>query len=79
MPNVSGLEVLAQLKARHVGCRASVLTMHGDARLAAEAIKAGASGFVLKEATPDELLTALDEVMAGRTYMTSTLTRGVLS
>jgi DNA-binding NarL/FixJ family response regulator len=79
MPRVSGLDVLRQLKTRRAAVRAVVLTMHGDARLAVEALKAGAAGFVLKESTGDELLTALDAVLQGRTYLTSTLTGEVLS
>jgi DNA-binding NarL/FixJ family response regulator len=79
MPRVSGLDVLRQLKTRRAAVRAVVLTMHGDARLAVEALKAGAAGFVLKESSGDQLLTALDAVLQGRTYLTSTLTGEVLS
>src|SRR5262245_66242204 len=60
MPHVSGLDVLLELKAKQCDCRTIVVTMHADARMAAEAIRAGASGFVLKESSREGLVTALD-------------------
>ncbi len=53
--------------------------MHSDARLAVEALKAGASGFMLKESSGEELLAAVEAVLQGRTYLTPTLTKDVLS
>jgi DNA-binding NarL/FixJ family response regulator len=79
MPNISGLDVLAELKAKRFTCRTLMLTMHADPRMAVEALKAGASGFVLKESGRDELMAALDAVLQGRTYLTATLTKDVLS
>lgn len=79
MPQVSGIEALIQLKAKQPDARAVVLTMHADPHLASEALKAGAAGVVLKESTGDELLTALDAVLNGRTYLTAMLTKDVLS
>jgi DNA-binding NarL/FixJ family response regulator len=79
MPTMGGLEALLALKARKLQVRVIVVTMHADARLAAEALKAGACGFVLKESSRDELLAALDAVLQGRTYLTSSVTRDVLS
>lgn len=79
MPKGSGLDLLRDLKKKHAEIRVIILTMHRDARLAAEALKAGAAGFLLKEASGDELMAALDAVQQGRTYLTSALTREVLS
>jgi DNA-binding NarL/FixJ family response regulator len=79
MPNVGGLEALGHRKAARLEYKTIVLTMHGDARLAIEALKAGASGFVLKESSGEELLTALEAVLQGRTYLTSSLTKDVLA
>jgi DNA-binding NarL/FixJ family response regulator len=78
MPNVSGLEATRQLTRRGCGTKAIVLTMHADANLAVEALKAGASGFVLKEASGEELLTALDVVLNGGTYLACGLTKEIL-
>ncbi len=79
MPVLSGLEALRSLKAQPLDAKVIVLTMHADARLAREALQAGASGFVLKQASGDELVTAIQEVLQGRTYLTPAITQDVLS
>ena len=79
MPTLSGLEGLRQLKANHDESRVIFLTMHADARLAAEAFRLGAKGFVLKQSSADELVKAIEAVLAGHTYMSSVLTEEVLA
>jgi DNA-binding NarL/FixJ family response regulator len=79
LPHVTGLEVARQLRKAGGGTRTIILTMHADANLAVEALSAGASGFVLKEASGDELLTALQVVLDGGTYLASSLTREILT
>ena len=79
MPTLSGLEGLRQLKANHDESRVIFLTMHADARLAAEAFRLGAKGFVLKQSSADELVKAMEAVLAGHTYMSSVLTEEVLA
>jgi len=79
MPTISGLEVIRQLKQCQSEFRTIVLTMHADAHLAVEALKAGASGFVLKEASGEELLTAVRVVLRGDTYLASGLTKEILT
>jgi DNA-binding NarL/FixJ family response regulator len=79
MPTVSGLEVLRRLKAQHDQSRVVFLTMHADAKLAAEALRAGAKGFVLKQSSGEELVHAIDAVSQGRTYLTPALTEEVLA
>jgi len=78
MPGMTGLEVLRRLRAESLPCRVVFLTMHADAPLAAEALRAGASGFVVKHAAGEELLIAIHEALAGRTYLTPRLTKDVL-
>lgn len=70
MPQLNGLDAVVQI--RRAGCHAKVifLTMHKDAVYAARALRAGASGFVLKHSASTELLTALRLVLEGRTYLT---------
>jgi DNA-binding NarL/FixJ family response regulator len=79
MPHVSGLDLLLDLKAERVECRTIMLTMHADPRMAADALKAGAAGYVLKESSHEELVAALDAVLHGQTYLTAALTRDVLA
>src|SRR6187401_3595361 len=63
MPGLSGLDVLARLKAGHIESKVIVLTMHHDGELAARAMRAGASGFLLKHAAGQELLRAVDRAL----------------
>jgi DNA-binding NarL/FixJ family response regulator len=79
MPTLSGLDALRQLNAQHDGVRMVFLTMHVDARLAAEAFRLGARGFVLKHSSGDELVRAIDEVLQGHKYMSAALTDEVLA
>src|SRR5688572_32314103 len=78
MPTLSGIEGLRQLKAKHGDVRVIFLTMHADAKLAADAFRLGAKGFVLKQSSGEELVKAIDSVLEGHKYMSSALTDEVL-
>ena len=79
MPVLSGLEALRRLKAAKSAAKVIILTMHPDAELATEAFRAGASGYVLKLSAGEELVTAIQEVVQGRTYLTPLITKDVIS
>jgi DNA-binding NarL/FixJ family response regulator len=79
MGTLSGLEGLRRLKAQRDGTRVIFLTMHADPRLAAEAFRLGARGFVLKQSSSDELVHAIEAVLQGHKYITPLLTEEVLS
>jgi DNA-binding NarL/FixJ family response regulator len=79
MPTLSGLEGLRQLKAKHDQSKVIFLTMHGDAKLAAEAFRLGAKAFVVKQSSGDELVKAIEAVLMGQRYMSSALTDDVLT
>ena len=79
LPTISGLEAIRQMRSNHLDVKIIVLTMFADAALAVEALRAGASGFVLKESSGEELLTALDGVMNGQTYLAATLTKDIVT
>lgn len=78
MPGLTGLDVLARLKAERVDSKVIVLTMHNDADLAAVAIRGGASGFLLKESAGDELVAAIRQALQGGVYLAPAMTREVL-
>jgi len=78
MPGLSGLDVLTRLKAEHSDSKVIVLTMHHDADLATQAMRSGASGFLLKLSAGEELLTAIHQALEGRVYLTPALTREVM-
>jgi DNA-binding NarL/FixJ family response regulator len=78
MPGLSGLDVLARLKADGIASKVILLTMHNDADLATVAMRGGASGFLLKESAGEELLEAIRQALRGRVYLTPALTSGVM-
>jgi DNA-binding NarL/FixJ family response regulator len=78
MPGLSGLDVLARLKAEGIDSKVIVLTMHKDADLATVAMRGGASGFLLKESAGDELLAAIRQALQGGVYLAPALTRDVM-
>ena len=78
MPGLSGLDALARLRSAHVESKVIVLTMHHDADLATDAIRAGASGFLLKESAGDELVVAVRHALDGKVYITPTVTKEVM-
>jgi len=79
MPGMSGLDALRQLKADGNTSKVVVLTVHADVELAAETLRAGASGFVVKEAVVAELVAAIRAVLRGKTYVTPELAPDVLT
>jgi two-component system, NarL family, response regulator NreC len=79
MPVLSGLEVLRRLKAERIDAKVIFLTMYADAQLATEALRAGASGYVLKHSAGEELIRAIQEVVEGRVYLTPLLTKDVIT
>ena len=78
MPGMSGLDAMRRLKADGLRSKFIFLTLHTDSRLASEAMRAGASGYVLKHAAAEELIEAIHAVMGGHTYLTPLMTREVL-
>ncbi len=70
MPGLSGLEALRRLRAQGDETRFVFLTMHADPQLADEALRAGASGFVLKHCAGEDLVGAIEDVVRGGTYVT---------
>lgn len=70
MPMLNGIEAVRQIKKSDPDVKVVFLTMHPDVAYAAEAFEAGASGYVLKHSAPSELVTAINEALKGRTYVT---------
>ena len=70
MPRLNGLEALERLREANCVAKVVFLTMHKDATYAARALRAGASGFVLKHSASSELVRAIREALTGRTYVT---------
>jgi DNA-binding NarL/FixJ family response regulator len=70
MPELNGLEAARRILAQLPRTRVVLLTVHEDEVLAADALSAGVSGFVVKRSAAGELQQALRDALAGRTYLT---------
>ena len=68
MPRLNGLEVVRRGNAQAEGVRVLVLTMHNEEEYVLHAVRAGASGFLLKDTAGSELLAAVEAIAAGRGY-----------
>ena len=73
MPVLNGLDAGQQIKERLPTVKLVFLTMNTDIELAAEAFRRGASGYLLKTCAAKEMLTAVREVLQGRSYMSRTI------
>jgi DNA-binding NarL/FixJ family response regulator len=70
MPSLNGIDAVEHLREKGSKAKVVFLTMHHDASYAKKAFDVGASGYVLKHSAPEELVTAIREVILGRTYVT---------
>jgi DNA-binding NarL/FixJ family response regulator len=77
MPLLNGIDACAQLRRKMPGVRLIFVTVNEDPDIAAKAIGLGASGYLLKKCASGELFTAIEQALAGKTYVTPLLTKGV--
>ncbi len=78
MPNLGGLEALEELRKRHPDTRVLMLSMLASEEHVLQALRLGASGYLLKDAAPAELLLAIEAVMRGETWLSSAISRPVV-
>jgi two-component system nitrate/nitrite response regulator NarL len=78
MPHMSGLEVLRRLRASGQTMPIAMLTTSAEERDVIDSLQAGAQGYLLKDMEPDELISALEQIVAGHTVVAKELT-GVLA
>ncbi len=69
MPEMNGIEVAKRLRETGVGVKIVFVTVHEDADLAREALEAGGSAYVVKSCMASELLTAVKEALANRSFI----------
>ena len=73
MPGLNGLDVLKQLRAKNLPTRAAVLSMHANEAYVVEALRSGASGYVLKQAHARALVEAIRAIAQGGRYLSPPL------
>jgi DNA-binding NarL/FixJ family response regulator len=79
MPLLNGLDAVRQIRSRRPDAKVVVLTMHQDVQLAAEAFRAGVSGYLLKISPGEELISAIRQVAQGRAYVTTLLAKDLIA
>lgn len=77
LPGLGGLELLRRLLAEHSETRVVVLSMHAEALYATRALRAGAAGYLSKNASPEELLEAVRRVAEGGRYVEAEIAQGL--
>jgi DNA-binding NarL/FixJ family response regulator len=77
MPRLNGMDACAQLRRKMPELRLIFLTVNEDPDIAAEAIRLGASGYLLKSSASGELFTAIEQALAGKIYITPLITKRV--
>ena len=78
MPRLNGLEAIKQLQQENNPARILVLSSFTDDELIFPAIKAGASGYLLKDSSPQQLLTAIRNVHSGQSSLHPTIARKLI-
>jgi len=67
----SGIDVLGHIRAEFLTLPVLMLSMHAEEQYALRCLRAGASGYIQKDRSPEELITAIDRVTSGHTYVST--------
>jgi len=78
MPKLNGMEAIKEIKSRHPGVKIIVLTVHKSEEYVTASLIAGANGYILKDASQNELILALEYVMAGKTFLSPSISDKVV-
>ncbi len=79
MPTVDGIEAAERIAADFPHVRVIILSMHANKEYVTRAIRAGALGYVMKDAHISELCRAIETVMQGQTYLTPAISQHVIN
>lgn len=79
MPDLNGIEATRQIKAEFPNIKIIALTMHTDPQFAAEMLRAGASSYLLKDSSRDELTHAIQASLANKTYLSTAIAEELIT
>jgi len=79
MPGMNGIEAIVDIKRRFPGVHVLVLTVHKTDEYIHESLRAGADGYILKDASHDELRIAIRSVLNGKTYLSPDISAKVIN
>jgi DNA-binding NarL/FixJ family response regulator len=78
MPRMSGMDAIREIKKRYPEIKIIALTVHKTEEYLLTTLKAGADGYVLKDATHEELVMAIKSVMGGKSYLSPGVSEKVI-
>lgn len=78
MPRMNGMDVIVELKRRWPEIKVLALTVHRTEEYVLAALQAGADAYVLKDATYDELLIAIENILSGMSYLSPGISKRVI-
>ena len=73
MPDINGIDILKEIKRRKPALPVLILTMHPEEDYAINVMRAGASGYLQKDCSPDDLISALRTIASGRRFFSTAL------
>lgn len=79
MPGMNGIEAILDIKRRYPETRVLVLTIHKTEEYIHESLRAGADGYIIKDATHDELRVAIRSVLNGKSYLSPDISAKVIN
>jgi DNA-binding NarL/FixJ family response regulator len=79
MPELNGIEATRRIVDADPEIKVVMLSMHADRRYVLEALRAGAKGYLLKDAAPEELMRAVQKVVRGQFYLSSQIKEQVIA
>ena len=78
MPGMNGIEAIRTIKLRFPEIKVLVLTIHKTEEYIHESLKAGANGYILKDATHKELSVAIHSILSGKTYLSPDISEKII-
>ncbi|MDX9786072.1 MAG: response regulator transcription factor [Desulfobacterales bacterium] len=78
MPRMNGFEAIREIKKQNADIKIIALTVHNTEEYILMTLQAGADGYVLKDATHDELLMAISHVLKGKRYLSPSISEKVI-
>jgi DNA-binding NarL/FixJ family response regulator len=79
MPGLNGIEATRQIKRRNDAIKVVALSGYSDEKFVTEMLKAGASGYILKDSAFADLITCIQTVMKGETYLSPSITGRIVA
>lgn len=78
MPQLNGLEATRQIRKLHPQIKVLILTMHTNEEYVFQFMQAGASGYLVKQSAPTTLLSAIDAIYQGESFLSPTIAKSVI-